>query len=286
MSTEISYGKHNISFYRSHPGSGIFAGRVQVDVFGDNFLPAYTEGDNRGVVATDTMKNFVHRSALAYPGHRLEGFANFLGESFLKQYPQMKRLRIEIRELVFHEHSEKLFSPLDDDYGVCGLEVDRDGVHDLWSGRRNLRLLKTTGSAFRDFARDEFTTLPEVSDRPLFIHLDVTWRYVDRRQALAEAGWSGYRPRPETGGPHVSSDEVRDCVVQTFDSFVSMSIQHLVYEMGKRSLERFPQLSEISFAAQNRLPDTVAVSETDPLFRVFADPGPAHGMIGLTLRRQ
>ena len=42
MSTEISYGKHDISFYRSHPRSGIFAGRVQVDVFGDNFLLAYT----------------------------------------------------------------------------------------------------------------------------------------------------------------------------------------------------------------------------------------------------
>jgi urate oxidase len=65
-----------------------------------------------------------------------------------------------------------------------------------------------------------------------------------------------------------------------------MSIQHLVYEMGKRSLDRFPQLSEVTFSAQNRLPDTVAVSESDSLFRVFADPRPAHGVIGLTLRRQ
>jgi urate oxidase / 2-oxo-4-hydroxy-4-carboxy-5-ureidoimidazoline decarboxylase len=286
MKADISYGKHEISFYRSHPQSVLFAGRVRVDVLGDNFLPAYTEGDNRGVVATDTMKNFVHRSALAYPGHRLEGFARFLGERFLEQYPQMQRLRIEIRELAFKEHSKKLFSPLEDDYGVCGLEIDRDRVHDLWSGRRNLRLVKTTGSAFRDFARDQFTTLPEVADRPLFIHLDVAWRYADPSQALADAGWSGYRPRRDPDGPQVDSEDVRDRLIETFDVFVSMSIQHLVHEMGKRLLDRFPQMREVSFEAQNRLWDTVAVSETDPLFRVFADPRPAHGVIGLTLRRQ
>jgi len=64
-----------------------------------------------------------------------------------------------------------------------------------------------------------------------------------------------------------------------------MSIQHLVHEMGKRVLERFPELSEVSFDAQNRLWDTSKVSERDPKIRVFSDPKPAHGSIGLTLRR-
>jgi urate oxidase len=74
-------------------------------------------------------------------------------------------------------------------------------------------------------------------------------------------------------------------VIATFDEFVSMSIQHLVYEMGQRLLKRFAALSEVSFEAQNRLWDTSKVSESDPRTRVFSDPKPAHGNIGLTLRR-
>jgi len=271
--TEIRYGKHDVSFYRSHPERGIFAGRVAVDVFGDNFMPAYSEGDNRNVVATDTMKNFVHAMALEYPGDRYETFAHFLGRRFLDEYPQMRELRLRVREQPFVGHSGKLFSPLADDYETVDLRLDRQRVHDLYCGRANLRLVKLTGSAFRDFARDRFTTLPEVQDRPLFIHLDLGWRYRDAAQALS-------------GGQLYGSGKIRDAVIRTFDDFVSLSIQHLVHEMGRRLFERFPDLAETTFEAQNRLWDTVKVSEAEPLLRVFADPRPAHGSIFLSLRRE
>ena len=64
-----------------------------------------------------------------------------------------------------------------------------------------------------------------------------------------------------------------------------MSIQHLVHEMGTRLLTRFEGLAEVSFEAQNRLWDTSKVSESDPTVKVFSDPKPAHGAIGLTLTR-
>jgi urate oxidase len=271
--TEIRYGKHDVSFYRSHPERGIFAGRVAVDVFGDNFMPSYTEGDNRNVVATDTMKNFVHAMALEYSGDRYETFAYFLGQRFLSEYSQMRSLRLRVREQPFQAHSPRLFSRLDDDYEIVDLRLDRNGVQDLYCGRANLRLVKLTGSAFRDFARDRFTTLPEVQDRPLFIYLDLGWRYRDAAAALG-------------GGRLYGSSKIRDAVIQTFDDFVSLSIQHLVHEMGRRLFERFPDLEETTFEAQNRLWDTVRVSETDPMVRVFADPRPAHGSIFLSLRRE
>ncbi|HYM51181.1 MAG TPA: urate oxidase [Candidatus Limnocylindrales bacterium] len=271
--TEIRYGKHDISFYRSHPGRGIFAGRLAVDVYGDNFMPSYTEGDNRNVVATDTMKNFVHAMALEYDGDRYETFALFLGRRFLDQYPQMLSLHIRLREQPFAAHSPKLFSPLHDDYETVELRLDRERVLDLVCGRANLRLVKLTGSAFKEFARDRFTTLPEVRDRPLFIHLDVLWRYRDAGQALRS-------------GPLYASARIRDAVIRTFDDFVSMSIQHLVHEMGRRLFDQFPDLDEVRFEAQNRLWDTVKVSEADPMVKVFADPRPAHGSIFLSLRRE
>src|SRR5438034_4938439 len=89
----------------------------------------------------------------------------------------MQWLRIEARDMPFVQHSAKLLSPVDDDYGWVELVIGRDGMRELRCGRRNLRLVKLTGSAFKDFARDAYTTLPEVSDRPLFIYLDVHWRY-------------------------------------------------------------------------------------------------------------
>jgi urate oxidase len=273
VTSEIRYGKHNVSFYRTHPTRGLLGGRVSIDVFGDNFMPAYTEGDNRQVVATDTMKNFVYAMALEYTGASHEGFAAHLGRRFLETYRQMQSLRVALVETPFARHSAKLLSPLEDDYGTVELEIDRKGIRSLRCGRRNLRLVKLTGSAFKDFARDAYTTLPEVTDRPLFIYLDLYWRYRDLRDAITD------------GAARIASESVRDSVIATFDDFVSMSIQHLVYEMGQRLLEQFAGLSEVSFEAQNRLWDTSRVSETDPKIRVLSDPKPAHGMIGLTLRR-
>jgi len=272
MKAEIRYGKHEVSFYRTHPGRVLLAGRVTVDVFGDNFLPAYTEGDNRNVIATDTMKNFVYATALEYLGATQEGFAAFLAHRFLETYPQMQSLRIFVRELPFEAHSEKLLSPLEDDYGTVELETDRVGPRALRCGRRNLRLVKLTGSAFRGFLRDAHTTLAEASDRPLYIFLDVHWRYTKMADAIAASSY-------------IASERVRDAIRSTFDEFVSMSIQHLVHEMGNRLLAQFPGISEVSFEAQNRLWDTSLVSKTDPKIRVYSDPKPAHGVIGLTLRR-
>src|SRR5436305_4354601 len=79
----------------------LFAAEVDVEVFGDNFMPAYTQGDNSNVVATDTMKNFVLRKAVEFEGSTLEGFLDFLGRQFLATYPQMQSLRVSAKEQPF-----------------------------------------------------------------------------------------------------------------------------------------------------------------------------------------
>jgi len=236
-------------------------------VFGETFLAAYTEGDNRNVVATDTMKNFVYAALLDYSGETHEGWCEHVGRRFLDTYPDMEWLRIRERDLTFVEQSDKLLEgPGRDWHGTIDMDIGRDGVRDLRAGAVDLRLVKLTGSAFAEFARDEYTTLPEREDRPLYVYLDVHWRYAER-------------------GRPVFPEEVRSDVCAVFDSFVSRSIQHLLNEFGIRLLDRHPQLSEVSFSAQNRLWDTSAVSEADPRRRVYSDPKPAHGLIGLTISR-
>ena len=256
--------------------SGLLAAEVSMEVLGQGFMPAYTEGDNRQVVATDTMKNVILRHALEHADPVPEAFLASLGRRFLDAYAEMETLRLRARELPFLPvgDSRKLFTSSAGEHGVAELELDRDGLLGQRSGLERLRLLKTTGSAFTRFARDDATTLPERADRPLFIHMDVAWRYGDPADALAE-----------NPSRYVAPVQVRDVVCAVFDEFVSESIQHLVHEFGQRLLERFPSLDEVSFAAENHTHDPVPGSEQGADRRAFTAAFPAYGLITLTLTR-
>lgn len=303
----ISYGKARVPVYRvyARPLSGIqpvpespftgrgnvlFACEVDVEVFGNNFLPAYTQGDNSNVVATDSMKNFVLRQALAYEGATLEGFLDLLGQRFLVTYPQMEYIRLTGREIPFSsvlvprsdqtafENSDVLFTRAHGDYAFAELDFarDKDAVAATAHrcGRLAMELFKVTGSAFTHFVRDEYTTLQERGDRPLFVYLDVYWKYTDV-QALLAADHTQYVP----------AEQVRDVVQTVFHEFVSESIQHLVHEIGLRLLARFPQLAEISFEGHNLTRDRMGISPADERVKVYSDPFSAYGIIKLTITR-
>jgi urate oxidase/2-oxo-4-hydroxy-4-carboxy-5-ureidoimidazoline decarboxylase len=267
-----SYGKLRVPLQRvtDHGDGtyGVLAGELSVEVLGENFIAAYTEGDNSAVVATDTMKNFILQESLRYPGETLEGLVAHLARGFLLTYPVMEAVRISGREHRFDPLSGVLFAHSRGDHGVAEVELRGGDLVDARAGREDLWLLKVTGSAFTRFARDEYTTLPERVDRPLFIRMDVYWRYAE--------------PADAEGERHVDPGAVRDLVAEVFDGFVSESIQHLVHEMGTRVLERWPQLAEVSFAAENRTRDPVG--EDGPR-KLYTDPFPAQGLITLTLDR-
>ena len=104
MQYEIHYGKADVRVYRTYgtPLAGIspipespFAGRantlmaaeIEVIVRGEAFLDAYTRGDNRLVVATDTMKNFIHAASLDSPGDDAGGMAASRGQPLPGRVP-------------------------------------------------------------------------------------------------------------------------------------------------------------------------------------------------------
>jgi urate oxidase len=308
MRLETHYGKAQVSTYRTRARAlggtpvipeSTFSGRpnhvlaadIDVQVMGEAFTAAYTAGDNSNVVATDTMKNFIHRESLAFDGSTLEGWLFFLGRRFLETYPQMERLRVSGEEIRFDparipaagggfEDSSVLFHRRHDDRGVASLEIGRadDGsivLGGLRAGRVGLDLMKTTGSAFADFPRDAYTTLPSRKDRLLFTHLDIAWRYADSQV-----------PVDPDAARYVASEQVADLAAVVFHEFVSLSIQHLVNEIGSRMFERYPALVEISFEAQNRTFDVAEESDDDPLRKVYTDPRPPYGRIGLTMTRE
>jgi urate oxidase / 2-oxo-4-hydroxy-4-carboxy-5-ureidoimidazoline decarboxylase len=277
--TGISYGKLSVPV-QCVSGARLLALEVSMEVLGQGFLAAYTEGDNRSVVATDTMKNVILRHALEYDGATPEGFLDALGRRFLDSYPEMERLRLWADVQPFDpvridgERSDRLFALGGPDHAVAELELDRGGLIDARSGQIGMRLLKTTGSAFTRFARDDATTLPERSDRPLYIALDVHWRYADPADAL-----------DGDAGRYVAAAQVRDVIAAVFHEFVSESIQHLVHELGQRLLARFPALSEISFRGENHTHDPVPGMDPEAERKAYTSAFPAWGLITLTLTR-
>ena len=288
MSMEIRYGKTRVIFFRLAKRSAPpFAAAVDIDVFGERFKASYTEGDNTEVVATDTMKNFVYATAADFTGTSLEAYVAFLGRRLLDTYPQMERIRVHAREMPLdpayaapsigstHGASDIVFRSTREDRAVAHADFSRDAsgimIEHARSGIEGMRLLKTTGSSFAAFARDEYTTLPELSDRPLTIVMDAHWRYMNVRDATGE------------GKGHISSELVRRALELTFHDFNSKSIQELVHEMGQRLLKGFPSLGAVEFSAENHTPDKVADGKGD--VRVFAEPRQTFGKIGLVLRR-
>jgi urate oxidase/2-oxo-4-hydroxy-4-carboxy-5-ureidoimidazoline decarboxylase len=306
LSYEVSYGKQGVPVYRvfaqplrdvppipesSFTGrdNNLLACEVSVEVFGDEFLPAYTRGDNAMVVATDSMKNFIIRETLNYPGPTMEGLLHFLGAGFANTYEQMHTLTLTAREIPFspavvpddaggHAPGGNLFRLASGDRAFANLSIDKRGetvaVTGHECGIRDIQLMKLTGSAFTSFLRDGYTTLPERGDRPLYITMDVCWRYANPVDMLDPS-----RRR------YLPPEQMRDLLAATFDDFISESIQHLLHEMGQRAIRRFPQLAEIRFDALNLTRDPYGQRDDDPRVRVYSDPFPAYGRLTLAIRR-
>ncbi|MDL5363236.1 factor-independent urate hydroxylase [Halalkalicoccus sp. NIPERK01] len=268
----MNYGKKKVAVYRTYasplenvrtipesPFDGrdniLFGLEVRVQFEGEEFLPSFSEADNSKVVATDSMKNFVLHQAGEYEGATPEGFLNFVGTEFLETYPHVEAVKMSAEEYPFDkrlvpgedgfEPSDLVFRVSNDEsaFGEVYLVRDDDGprIEEQTSGLTGLELVKVKGNSFTGYVQDEYTTLPEREDRALYIALDVFWTYTDPADALGE--------EPQR---YVPAEQVRDIAQVVFHEVDSNSIQDLIYRIGLRVLERYPQIESVSFEANNR----------------------------------
>ena len=272
------YGKGDVVVYRLNRDgaveegrSPVFGANVTILIYGDAFWPTYTTGDNTGLIATDSMKNFVQRETLNYSGGDLEEYGRFLAEKFLDKYAQVEGIQVTATEIPYGplSHGSTAFAPDGPERLSARIELARDeGVVELASGIQGFRMLRLSGSAFYGFVRDEYTTLPDIRDRPLHMWLDLEWLYTK-----PEFGFSSGRI------PCI----VRGIVRQVFESFESGSIQEIIYQAGVKMLEQIPEIAEVHLGANNRTWDTVA--EQGEQLGVYTDARPPYGCLGLRLRR-
>ena len=246
------YGKADVVVYRLHRPDRVFGANVTMLIYGDAFWSTYTTGDNTSLVATDSMKNFIQRETAEYDGADLEAYCRFLGEKFRAKYPHSEGVQVRAEEIPYTENT--VLIPAGPERATARVEVTASGVI-ARSGLIGFRLLRLGGSSFTGFVLDEYTTLPEMVDRPLHMWLDLEWT----------------SPEPVT-------ESVRRIVHEVFRGFESGSIQQVIYQVGTRVLADVPTVSEVRLEANNRTWDKVS-SE------VYTDPRAPYGVLGLTLRR-
>jgi urate oxidase / 2-oxo-4-hydroxy-4-carboxy-5-ureidoimidazoline decarboxylase len=307
MERTMYYGKGDVWVYRTYakPLQGIskipeslFTGRsniifgmnIKVAVEGREFLTTYTEGDNKNLVATDSMKNFILRYAGQYEGSTLEGFLEFVSCRFLKTYPQMTGIRISGKQIPFDElpiSNEKESAPSDlvfryslNEQACAAMEVKRLknelAIIAHSSSIKGLKLIKVKGSSFVGYVKDDYTTLPEAYDRPLYIFLDISWVYEEVDDAAGE--------KPER---YTAAEQIRDIAYTVFHEQNSPSIQNLIYHIGLRILTRFPQLKEVRFKSNNRTWETVLDEiPVSSKGKVFTEPRPPYGFQGFSMTKK
>ena len=232
--------------------------------------PTYTVGDNTGLIATDSMKNFIQRETLNYQGPDLEDYCRFLGTKFIGLYPHVKGVQISAVQIPYAalQPQAPAFTPAGPECFTCRLELNRTGTVEIASGIQGFKLLRLGGSAFHGFLRDEYTTLPDIKNRPLHMWLDLEWIYTDTGAAFSE----GKIP-----------SAVRGIVREVFEGFESGSIQEVIYQIGTKMLAEIPVIAEVHLEAQNRTWDTVA--EQGEELGIYTDARPPYGCLGLRLRR-
>jgi urate oxidase len=241
---------------------------------------AFTKGDNRGIVATDTCKNTVYVVAKQCKERcSAEEYAIKLAQHFLENYSHVSGVTVAITEKPWvratvegqpHNHGYQLAVAKH----TVEVSLSRDGPLKLVSGVADLTVAKTTQSGFSDCYQDQYTTLGAVSERMLATSIRSTWTY-SRLPSDPTATFEGikatlaetlYGP-PDTG-------------------VFSPSVQATLFHMAKAVLAKYPEVASVHLNMPNihflpvKLP---FVKFEDDVFVATDEP---HGTIQATLRRE
>jgi len=239
------------------------------------FESSYTRGDNSKVVPTDTIKNTINIFARQHLGPEIERFGLILAEHFLTRYEQVSEAEIQISERSWerlavddepHPHSfragseSRMFTRV-----ICDRKTKT-----VRSGIRDLVILKSTGSGFENYPKDEFTTLPETADRILATSFSSTWTFKDQPEDYGRA-----------------NKGILAAMLKVFANNYSPSAQTTLFQMGEAALAACPEISELDLAMPNKhcLLINLAPFGLENKNEVFVPTDEPHGDIVATVAR-
>jgi urate oxidase len=212
---------------------------VSVALAGD-FEASHLAGDNSKLVPTDTQKNTVFAFAKEAPVGEIEDFGLRLAGHFARDFESVHRARVSIEEHPWarieaggrpHPHA---FVRTGEEKRLTTVTCTKDAAW-VVSGLSDLVLLKSTGSEFRGYPKDRYTTLEETRDRVLATAVVARWRYNRLDVAWADA-----------------YTQARAALMEAFATKSSLALQQTLYAMGSAALEARPEIAEIRLSLPNK----------------------------------
>lgn len=196
----------------------------------------HLRGDNAAVLPTDSQKNTAFAFAREHGVGEIEDYAARLARHFVATQSTVDRARVHVEEYAWERLDGAPHS-----FALTGREVRTttvtyDGQHEqVLSGLTGLVLLSSTGSEFRGFEKDRYTTLAETDDRILCTSVDATWRHTATPDDWAK-----------------SFATARAALTEAFADTYSRSLQQTLYTMGERLVSACPDVAEVRLSLPNR----------------------------------
>lgn len=225
---------------------------VETTLFSAEYEKVYTEGDNGGLIATDTQKNTVYVVAKTCPMESPEQFAEALARHFIRKYPVLSGIEVTVKQHAWQrviaadgvEHAHG-FTAQGPEYALATVSLERGAAPRMVSAIKSFVFLKTTQSGFENFLRNEHTTLPETNERCLSSVLNAEWQYTAARDSL-----------PNGVDYAATRAEVRRCILEGIlgpaDTGVySPSLQRTVYNAGCHVLTNVAAVQSIFIDTPN-----------------------------------
>ena len=239
------------------------------------FADAHLTGDNTQLLTTDAQKNTAFAFAKLHGIGAIEDYALTLARHFVHDVEPVTGARIEVEEYAWdravidgveHDHTWTRRGP---EIRTAAITVDATGEH-VVGGIKDLVLLKSTGSEFHTFLTEEYTTLPETTDRIMATALVAKWRF----GSFAE-DWDATYAR------------VKAIVIREFATLHSLALQQTLWAMGSAVLEEVPEIVEIRLSAPNKHHFTVDLSPfgLENPNEVFIAADRPYGLIQATVTR-
>jgi urate oxidase len=277
MLLDAAYGKSRVRLLRLHRrGDRHDLRDLTVSIqFAGAYTESYTNGDNRDVLPTDTMKNTVYAVAGRDGVGEPEAFGLALTRHFLEGNPRLDRVTVDLIDHFWgripvggHEHGQA-FVRLGPDARTARVIQSRDALF-IDGGIADLLILKSGQSAFEGYARDAFTTLPETRDRILATSVSARWRY-----RLAEFDYG------------TTWRAIRQTLLETFAEHESRSVQHTLYDMGEAVIQNVEVVESIHLVMPNKhhLPVDLSVFGLENRNEVFVPTEEPHGVIEARIGR-
>ncbi|KAI9771747.1 MAG: hypothetical protein M1835_006396 [Candelina submexicana] len=292
--TTARYGKDNVRVYKVHRDKAtgvqtVVEMTVCVLLEGD-IETSYTKADNSVVVATDTMKNTVYILAKENPVTPPELFASIVSNHFIETYKHIHAAHVKVithrwtrMTIEDQPHPHSFFRDGAETRNVEAVAREGKGIS-IRSSIAGLLVLKSTGSQFHSFVRNEYTTLPDVYDRILSTEVDAgwAWKNFDGLDAI----------RSSASKFDAAWNAARAITMKTFAQDSSASVQNTMYKMCDQILAAVPEVQAVDYSLPNKHYFEIDLSwhkglkNTGKDAEVYAPQSNPNGLIQCTVTRQ